>query len=133
MPDRGTNTALAMLQQYRGYIQSTVFVCGILYERFAVNGMVSHGIGAMSGYGNEGDYIVHARNMTSVAPVWDAAQNLACLCLTSAWDVARFVVRSLDMPAWPAEMSMCGERMDVNTLVQTIRACRGISALVSFT
>lgn len=125
--DRGRSAALQLLQQYRGYIQFTVFVCGILFERLSINGMVSHRIGVNTGYGHEGDYIAHVRNMTSVAPVWNDAQNLACLCLTSAYDVARFVVRSLDMPMWAPEMSMCGERMTVNTLVEIIRSCRSMT------
>jgi hypothetical protein len=49
---------------------------------------------------------------------------LACVCLTSAYDVAQFVVRALDMPVWELEMSMYGERMTVNDLVEVIRACR---------
>ncbi|KAF1849342.1 uncharacterized protein K460DRAFT_354199 [Cucurbitaria berberidis CBS 394.84] len=122
--DRGRDAAMALLHYYKGYIQYTVFVCGILYERFAVNGMISHRIGASTGFGSEGDYIADARSMTAIAPSWDAGQNLACLCLTSAYDVAQFVVRSLDMPTWAPEMSMCGERMTVSTLVETIRACR---------
>ncbi|KAH7385929.1 hypothetical protein BKA66DRAFT_65095 [Pyrenochaeta sp. MPI-SDFR-AT-0127] len=124
MLDRGRNSALALLRHYNAYIQSTVFVCGILYERFAVGGLTSQRMSVSTGYGNEGEYIADPRNMLSVAPVWDAAQNFACLCLTSAEDVAQFVVRSLDMPTWAPEMSMCGERMTVNTLVETIRACR---------
>lgn len=124
--DRGRNSALALLQHYRGYIQSTVFVCGILYERFSVNGMISQRIGTTTGYGSEGDYIANPRTMTAIAPVWDAGQNLAYVCLTSAYDVARFVVRSLDLPSWTSEMSMCGERMSVNALVELIRACRSM-------
>lgn len=125
--DRGRDSALSTLQYYRGHIQYTVFVCGILYERFSVNGMVSQRIGTSTGYGNEGDFIAHARYMTSVAPVYDAAQNLSFLCLTSAHDVARFVVRSLDT-TWVSEMSMCGERMTVHDLVETIRTCRSRSS-----
>lgn len=124
--DRGRNSALALLQHYRGYIQSTVFVCGILYERFSVNGMRSQRIGDTTGYGNEGDYIANPRTMAAIAPIWDAGQNLACVCLTSAYDVARFVVRSLDMPTWASEMSMCGERMTVNALIELIRTCRSM-------
>jgi hypothetical protein len=102
----------------------SVFVCGILYERFSVNGMRSQHIGANTGYGNEGDYIANPRNMTALVPTFDAAHNLACVCLTSAYDVAQFVVRALDMPVWELEMSMYGERMTVNDLVEVIRACR---------
>ncbi|KAH7092062.1 hypothetical protein FB567DRAFT_588373 [Paraphoma chrysanthemicola] len=122
--DRGKNAALALLQHYQGYIQSTVFVCGILYERFSVNGMRSHYMGSNTGYGNEGDFIANPRTMTALAPVWDAGHNLSCLCLTSAYNVAQFVVRALDMPTWPTEMSMYGERMTVNNLLEVIRACR---------
>ncbi|KAF2262861.1 hypothetical protein CC78DRAFT_497822 [Lojkania enalia] len=119
--DRGKAAALALLQHYRGYIQSTVFVCGILYERFSVNGMISQRIGVNTGYGNEGDYIFDARNMTAEAPVYDSARNLAYLSMTAATDVAKFVVRSLDMTQWPAEMSMCGERMTVNSLIELVQ------------
>jgi hypothetical protein len=128
--DRGRNAALAMLHHYRGHIQSTVFVCGILYERFSVNGMLSHHMGTNTYFGNEGDYIANPRNMTAVAPVWDSVQNYSYLCLTAAYDVAQFVVRSLDMQSWPTEMSMCGERMTVNALVEVIRACRSRSKAI---
>ncbi|KAF2185734.1 NAD(P)-binding protein [Zopfia rhizophila CBS 207.26] len=123
--DRGKAAALALLQHYRGYIQSTVFICGVLYERFSVDGMISHRIGVNTGFANEGDYILDARNMTAQAPVYDQAGNMANLCLTSAYDVGRFVVRALDMPQWPAELSMCGERMSVTTLINTVKSCRG--------
>jgi hypothetical protein len=122
--DRGKTAALALLEYYQGHIQYTVFVCGILYERFSVNGMLSHHMGASTGHANEGDYIANPRNMTAVAPIYDAAQNLSCICLTSAHDVAKFVVRALDMPTWAPEMSMFGERMTVHTLVEVIRTCR---------
>jgi hypothetical protein len=88
--------------------------------------MMSQHMGANTGYGNEGDFIANPRSMTAEAPVWDSAHNLSCLCLTSAHDVAQFVVRSLDMPSWASEMSMCGERMTVNALVEVIRACRSM-------
>ncbi|KAF2014777.1 NAD(P)-binding protein [Aaosphaeria arxii CBS 175.79] len=123
--DRGNALALAHLQHYRGYIQSTVFVCGILYERFCVNGMFSRGFGASTGYGNEGDYILDPRAMTAEAPVYNDANELVYLCLTSAHDVGQFVTRALDMAEWPAELTMCGERMSVNDLIEAVRVCRG--------
>jgi hypothetical protein len=128
--DRGRAAALALLQHYRGYIQSTVFVCGVLYERFSVNGMISLRIGVNTGYGNEGDYIADPRNMTAVAPVYDSNQNLSVVCLTSVYDVARFVVRSLDMPSWPQEMTMCGERVTVQALIETMQSSRGESTFL---
>ena len=123
--DRERDAAIATLQQYQGRIHYTAFVCGIFYERFAVNGMASLGIGATTGHGYEGDFMANPRYMTSIAPVYDAAQNMSFLCLTSLYDVARFVVRSLDK-TWTQEMSMCGERMTVYELLETIRACRSV-------
>ncbi|KAF2710003.1 NAD(P)-binding protein [Pleomassaria siparia CBS 279.74] len=124
--DRGRAAALALLQvHYSAWIHSTVFVCGILYERFAVGGMRTHCIGVNTGYGNEGDYILDARNMTATVPGYDSEGNLSSLCMTSARDVGKFVVRALDLPSWPKEMSMCGERMTVSTLINTVQACRG--------
>lgn len=126
--DRGRHAALALLRHYGPYIQSTIYVCGIFYERFAVNGLQSQQIGICTGVGGEGGFIADLRNMQAIAPVYDAAQNYSFLCMTSIYDVARFVVRSLDMPTWAPEMSMCGERMSVNTLLQTIVACRSMLA-----
>ncbi|KAF2643875.1 NAD(P)-binding protein [Massarina eburnea CBS 473.64] len=125
MLDRGRNAALARLQHYSGHIQSTIFVCGVFYERFSVNGMISQRIGVNTGFANEGEYIADPRNMTAVAPVYDSAQNISYLTLTSVYDVARFVVRSLDMPSWPHEMSMSGDRMSVQQLIDLIQTCRG--------
>jgi hypothetical protein len=124
--DRGRNSALGLLRHYRRYIQSTVYVCGIFYERFAVNGLQSHQLGIGTGFEDEGGFIANLRNMQAIAPVYDAAQNYSYICMISIHDVARFVVRSLDMTNWPPEMSMCGERMSVSTLIQTMVACRGI-------
>ncbi|KAF2746260.1 NAD(P)-binding protein [Sporormia fimetaria CBS 119925] len=124
--DRGRGLARAHLQHYRNSVQSTVFVCGVLYERFSVNGMQAHRIGMNTGYGNEGDFIVNARKMIAEAPVYsDSAGTMANICLTSVYDVARFVVRALDMPQWPAEMTMCGQRISINALVELIKTCRG--------
>lgn len=77
----------------------------------------------------EGDYIADLRHMTAVVPAWDAANNLSYVCLTSIYDAAKFVVRSLDIPQWPIEMSMCSERMSVNALIEVIKTCRGKALL----
>ncbi|KAL5119663.1 hypothetical protein ACEQ8H_002509 [Pleosporales sp. CAS-2024a] len=122
--DRGKFAALSRLRHYQGKIEHTVFVCGILYERFSVNGMLSHQIGTNTNYGREGDYIANPRSMTALAPTYDAVHNLSYVCLTSAYDVAQFVVRALDMPVWATEMSMYGERLTVNDLVNLIQSCR---------
>lgn len=123
--DRGKTSAILRLQQYAAYIQSTVFVCGIFYERFSIGGLRAHGVG-MNIASGEGDYIANLRNMTAVAPIYDAANNYSYVCLTSIHDVAKFVVKSLDISHWPAEMSMCGDRMSVSALIELIKTCRGM-------
>lgn len=125
--DRGRAAALALLQHYSQNIKSTVFVCGIFYERFAVGGLASLGIGINSGAGGEGDYILDARNMTAQAPAYNTAGGYTSISMTSVYDVGRFVVRALDMTSWPAELTMCGERVLVSSLIQTVRQCRGTS------
>lgn len=122
--NRGKTAALDLLQHYEPYIQSTVFVCGIFYERFAVGGLRAQQMGINIASG-EGDYIADLRNMTAIAPVYDVANNYSYLCLTSIYDVAKFVVRSLSMSQWPTEMSMCGERISVNALIELMKTCRG--------
>jgi hypothetical protein len=123
--DRGRAAALALLQHYRAYIQSTVFVCGILYERFAVGGLASLGIGLSSASGSEGDYILDARNMTAQAPAYSPSGGYTTISMTSAHDVGRFVVRALDMAQWPAELTMAGERIMVSSLIEIVKQCRG--------
>ena len=123
--DRGKSSARTLLQNYAAYIQSTAFVCGIFYERFAVGGLRANQMGANIASG-EGDYIADLRNMNAVAPVYDAANNYSYVCLTSIYDAAKFVVRSLDISHWPLEMSMCSERMSVNALIELIKTCRGM-------
>jgi hypothetical protein len=123
--DCGKSAARDLLQEYAAYIQSTAFVCGIFYERFAVGGLRAHQIGTRIASG-EGDYIADLRNMTAVAPVYDAANKYSLVCLTSMYDVAKLVVKSLNMASWPSEMSICGERMRVHDLITLIGTCRGV-------
>lgn len=131
--DRSKSAAIALLQQYSAHIHSTAFVCGILYERFSVNGLLSQHMSVNSGTSNEGDFIANPRTMTALVPTWDSQHNLSYVCLTSAHDVAQFVVRALDMPSWAPEMTMRGDRMTVNNLVEVIRRCRSMTKMVLLT
>ncbi|TKA80026.1 hypothetical protein B0A49_02304 [Cryomyces minteri] len=123
--DRGQAAALAWLAHHRNSIQSTVFVCGILYERFQQGGLAQSRIGLSSGVAGEGDYIMDIRNMSAQVPVWMADNSYATVCLTAAHDVGRFVAKAIDLPQWPAELRMCGERVTVNTLVQLVQQLKG--------
>jgi nucleoside-diphosphate-sugar epimerase len=128
--DNGKAAALQRLRYYASgqaelSLESTVFVCGILYERFGPNGMGRHGIGHSTGVSAEGTYLMDIRNLRAQIPYVTGAGNFPYVCMTSASDVARFVVRALDLPSWPPELRMCGERLSVDEVVRTAEAMKG--------
>jgi hypothetical protein len=126
--DRGKRTILQWLDHYRqqNQIESTVFVCGILYERFGPGGLRAHRLGLQTDLSSEGDYIVNVRTMKADAPVYDRNHHLnVYICLTAAQDVARLIVRAINIPHWPPEMTMAGERMTVHDLTTAIVRVRG--------
>lgn len=124
--DRGRAVARQWLAHYAQEIQSTVFVCGILYERFQPGGLRAVGMANNTGSGNEGDYIMNCRSMVAHAPIVDAnGQPNVTICMTAMNDVARFVTRALDLPQWPAELRMLSERVRVAELINTAQALRG--------
>jgi hypothetical protein len=106
-------------------MESTVFVCGILYERFAIGGMASVAIGRSTGISNEGDYLMDIRNLKAKIPHRNAAGQEVYICMTSASDVGRFVARALGMSHWPSELRMLGERRCVNDVVRVAEAMMG--------
>ncbi|KAF2670318.1 NAD(P)-binding protein [Microthyrium microscopicum] len=115
------------LDHFRDRMASTVFTCGVLYERFAPWGLSSPHVRLCqeSEYGSEGDYLVNPRNLRANAPLYDHTGHEATLCLTAAQDVAYLVVRALDMKSWPRELTMAGEHMTVAELLATILRVRG--------
>lgn len=125
--DRSRSLARSWLQYYSQHIQSTVFVCGILYERFQPGGLQHTRMGLTSGFSGEGDYIMNCRTMSAQVPAYDAENNPnVILCLTAAQDVARFVTRAIDLKEWPPELRMCGQRMTVKDLVMLVQRLKGI-------
>ncbi|KAK3114487.1 hypothetical protein LTR53_007174 [Teratosphaeriaceae sp. CCFEE 6253] len=124
--DRGRALARQWLYSQRQHIQSTTFVCGILYERFQPNGLLQSAMGVTSGLGHEGAYIMNCRTMTAQVPAYNA-QNVpnVTICMTAAQDVGKFVTKALDLPQWPAELKMCGQRIAVQDLVGLVQRWRG--------
>ncbi|KAL1630492.1 hypothetical protein SLS56_004892 [Neofusicoccum ribis] len=124
--DRGRASAMAYIDHYRSYFEATtVFVCGILYERFQPGGLAAARIGASTGVSQEGNYILDLRYMTAQVPAYDSTNQPSYVCMTAAQDAARLVVAALDMPTWPPEFRMCGERIKVYDLVAIARGVRG--------
>ena len=119
LSDRDKDASLARLQYYaqQSRMAYTVFACGILYERFAPGGMAASAIGLGCGTSGEGEYLMDIRRMRARIPHYNAAGEIVRICMTSAEDVGRFVVAALDLPQWPTEMRMCGERMSASDVV----------------
>ena len=129
--DNGKAAALERLRYYSSgqseyRLESTSFVCGILYERFGPNGMAYRGIGNSTGISGEGNYLMDIRNLRAQIPYVMGAEHFPYVCMTSASDLARFVVRALDLPSWPPELRMRGERMTVDEIVRTAEAMKGL-------
>lgn len=125
--DRGRTVARQWLAYYAQNIQSTTFICGILYERFQPGGLWASRIGRTSGFRSEGDYIMNCRTMEAQVPGYDANDDPKVkICMTAAQDVAKFVTKSLDLPQWPAELRMRGERVAVKDLVALVQRLKGM-------
>lgn len=125
--DRTRTDVLRLLTALGGRIQWTVFVCGIFYERFQPGGLKSSLLGATSGIDGEGDYIMNLREMTAQVPgMSPRGQRDVMLCLTALQDVARFVTKAIDMPVWPRELRMYGERVSVCSLVGAVETLKGM-------
>lgn len=123
--DRGKRGALERLHHYSAAgMQYCVFACGVFYERFAPGGMLAFDIGRRSGISGEGDFVMSIRHKKALIPHGVDGQP-AVVCMTSAQDVGRFVAAAVGLPQWPAELRMCGERMNISELVQIAEFIRG--------
>ncbi|OTA00773.1 hypothetical protein A9Z42_0010600 [Trichoderma parareesei] len=120
--DRGSSQALALLKQWSesSRMKYTVFSCGLFMERFHPYGLGStFNIGHGSGVGGAGEFLVNFSMATAEYTERDSKGHSVRVCLTSVYDVVRFVVAAVDLgPShWPHEFTMCGERMTVRDLV----------------
>jgi nucleoside-diphosphate-sugar epimerase len=124
--DCGRRAALGLLQQYesRG-MRFAVFTCGVFYERFAPGGMRAYQIGLRSAIGGEGEYIMDIRNGKAMIPYFNSDGQPVYVCMTSARDMARFLVASLELSSWPRELRLRGDRMTVSEIVSVGEALRG--------
>ena len=128
--DRGKSSVLRHLHQHRNQIESTVFVCGVLYERFSHGGLQQHRIGSSTGISQEGNFMVDVRQMQAQVPYTNSTGQEVTLCLTAASDVGRFVTRSLELQQrWPPELIMHGERVSTYELLSMIARARGNNSL----
>lgn len=121
--DRGSAQALDLLRHLddRRRMRYTVFSCGVFMETFLPYGLGTLGIGYGAGVADAGGYIVDMNAGTAEYAERDTNRNHIKLCLTSVYDVVRFVVAALDLGPrhWPHELTMRGDRLSVKDLVTT--------------
>ncbi|PGH00945.1 hypothetical protein GX51_05494 [Blastomyces parvus] len=124
--DRGNANSLARLQYYEQYgMQYAVFACGIFYERFAPGGMAAFQLGKGTYIDGEGDYLINVRTMKAEIPYFNILGAPVVVCMTSAQDLARYIVAALDLPQWTTEFRVCGSRMTLGDIVREAEIVRG--------
>ncbi|XP_044721326.1 nmrA-like family domain-containing protein [Hirsutella rhossiliensis] len=128
--DRGSAAALELLQQWarQSRIRYTVFSCGLFMERFHPWGLGYLNIGRGSGIASAGDYLVDINRATAEYAERDARGRSVRVCLSSVYDVARFIVAAIDLGTekWPVEFTMRGDRMTLSELVDTCSRVRNV-------
>ncbi|KAK5941566.1 hypothetical protein PMZ80_005514 [Knufia obscura] len=117
---------IALLQHHAATssMRYTLFTCGVLYERFGPGGTNTLQISTLnnrhSAVGEEGNLLIDMRLGKATIPVTPSHEQLA-VCMTSARDVARYVVAALqtyeDMTVWPEEFRFCTQRLTMSELV----------------
>lgn len=97
----------------------TVFSCGIFMERFLPQGLGSLTIGYGANLADPGSYLLDVNNYTAEYVEKNAQGRSVRVCMTSVYDVAKFVVAAIDLgPAnWPRELTMRGDRVTLRDVV----------------
>jgi hypothetical protein len=131
--DRGRAATLNRLRHWSHHprypMSSTIFICGVFYERFARGGLGSLGIGASTNVFYQGSYLMDVESCTAeIVERQNGGQPTAIyICLTSVYDVAQFLVAALDIPlsSWPTEFKMQGDRRTVAEILQLAESIKG--------
>ncbi len=108
----------------------TVFACGVFYERFARGGLIGLGIGnggGAGGGGYQGAYLMDVGEGTAQVVETTNAGQPCWVCLTSVYDLARFLVAALELriDRWPEVFRWWGDRRTVAEIVQWGETVRG--------
>ncbi|KAL2370801.1 hypothetical protein RJZ57_004754 [Blastomyces gilchristii] len=115
--------------QYEQYgMQYAVFACGIFYERFAPGGMAAFQLGKGTYIDGEGEYLMNICMMKAEIPYFNVLGAPVVVCMTSAQDLARYIVAALDLPQWTTEFRVCGRRMTLGDIVKEAEIIRATTA-----
>ncbi|KAH0599911.1 hypothetical protein MHUMG1_02701 [Metarhizium humberi] len=129
--DRGSTQAIALLKQWESAsrMKYTVFACGIFMERFHPYGLGYLNIGYGSGVSAVGDYLLDINHATAEYAAENSKGHTVRVCLTSVYDVVRFIVAAIDLGPrnWPHEFTMRGDRMSVRDVVGTCSRVRNVA------
>lgn len=117
--DNGKAAVLAHLHNNAYRLEYTCFVCGMLYENFAPDGLyISSKIGQSSPISGEGDYLMNVKTMTAELPPSNAAGEQVLIRMTAGQDVGKFVARAINLLEWPPVLTMSGERISMQQLLR---------------
>ncbi|QUC16129.1 uncharacterized protein UV8b_00370 [Ustilaginoidea virens] len=129
--DRGSVQAISLLKQWESAsrMRYTVFACGIFMERFHPYGLGYLNIGYGSGVSRVGDFLLDINDFTAEYAEHNAKGHPVRVCLTSVYDVVRFIVAAIDLGPrnWPHEFTMRGDRMHVRDVVGTCSRIRNVA------
>ncbi|OAT12566.1 hypothetical protein BDBG_07896 [Blastomyces gilchristii SLH14081] len=107
-----------------------VFACGIFYERFAPGGMAAFQLGKGTYIDGEGEYLMNICMMKAEIPYFNVLGAPVVVCMTSAQDLARYIVAALDLPQWTTEFRVCGRRMTLGDIVKEAEIIRASGDLL---
>lgn len=129
--DRGSQATISRLREWshnpRHQMRFTIFTCGVFYERFARGGLAAYDIGSSTGIQNQGSYLMDVGAGTAEVVEYNSSGQLIYICLTSVYDLARFVVAAIDLGphTWPPEYRLQGDRRPVTQILEWGAAVRG--------
>ncbi|TVY19369.1 hypothetical protein LARI1_G003446 [Lachnellula arida] len=129
--DCGRRASIDRLRHWANHprhrMRFTIFSCGVFYERFANGGLATLKIGASTGVQMEGSYLMNIRLGTAEIVEKTISEQPINICLTSVYDVARFIVAALELGhnTWPGEFRMNGDRRTIPEILHWAEAARG--------
>jgi hypothetical protein len=108
-------------------MRSTIFSCGVFYERFARGGLAAMGIGFSTGVSYQGSYLMDIGAGTAEIVERTHSGQPTTISMISVNDVGRFLVAAigLDLQTWPGEFRMQGDRRTVTEILQWAEAVKG--------
>lgn len=91
------------------------------YSRFHPKGLTHFNIGYRSGVLGPGELLVDLAAKTAEYVPKDDRGKTVLVCLTSVYDLAKFVVAAIEHGPchWPREFTLRGDRLSVEDLVKT--------------